>query len=79
MKLLKILRPDEALAEIRRLYFNTRRQTVDADFARAIDLLKALPTEEDRERATVYMEGIAQMRREWAARAKRQTRRGPKK
>jgi hypothetical protein len=35
------------------------------DFERAIDLLKSLPTEEDRERATVYMEGLAQLRAQW--------------
>jgi hypothetical protein len=54
------------LEEIRQLYFNTTRATVQRDFDRAIDLIKAMPTEEERERATVYMEGIAQMRSEWA-------------
>jgi hypothetical protein len=58
--------PDLAIAEIRRIYFKTTRQTIDHDFAHAIELLKSLPTEEDRERATVYMEGIAQMRKDWA-------------
>ena len=55
-----------AIAEIRRIYFKTTRQTIEHDFAHAIELLKTLPTEEDRERATVYMEGIAQMRKDWA-------------
>ena len=31
----------------------------------SIELLKSLPTEEDREKATVYMEGMAQMRKDW--------------
>jgi uncharacterized membrane protein YgcG len=57
--------PDAALAEIRRIYFKTTRQTIDHDFEHAIELLKGLPTEEQRERATVYMEGIAQMRKDW--------------
>ena len=61
--------PDLAIAEIRRIYFKTTRQTIDNDFAHAIELLKSLPTEEDRERATVYMEGIAQMRKDWAGRS----------
>lgn len=57
---------DAALAEIRRIYFKTTRQTIDNDFAHAIELLKSLGSEEERERATVYMEGIAQMRKDWA-------------
>lgn len=56
-----------ALAEIRRIYFATTRQTIDNDFAHAIDLLKSLPSDEEREKATVYMEGLNQMRREWEA------------
>lgn len=58
-----------AIAEIRRIYFKTTRQTIEHDFAHAIEMLKTLPTEEDRERATVYMEGIAQMRKDWAGRS----------
>jgi hypothetical protein len=52
-------------AEIRRLYFKTTRATIDRDFDRAIDLLKSLPSVEDRQRAHVYMEGLAEMRKEW--------------
>jgi hypothetical protein len=52
------------LEEIRRLYFKTTRATIDRDFDRAIDLLKAMP-EGDRHRATVFMEGLAQMRKEF--------------
>ena len=53
---------DDKLAEIRRLYFQTTRQTIHEDLAKALDLLKSMATEEERERATVYMEGLAQMR-----------------
>ena len=35
---------------------------------KALDLLKSMPSEEERERATVYMEGMAQMRKDWAGR-----------
>ena len=56
---------DTTLAEIRRLYFTATRSTIQRDFERAIDLLKTLPTEADREKATVYMEGLAEMRKEW--------------
>ena len=58
--------PQSALAEIRRIYFKTTRRTIEHDIAHAIELLKSLPSEEIREKATVYMDGLAQMRREWA-------------
>ena len=57
--------PAAALEEIRRIYFKTSRQTIDNDFAHAVDLLKGLPDEDARARAHVYMEGLAEMRREW--------------
>ena len=67
---IRMLSTDEKLAEIRRLYFKTTRQTVDQDLAKALDLLKSMGSEEERERATVYMEGLAQMRKDWAPRRK---------
>lgn len=54
-----------AFAGIRRIYFSTTAATIEHDLAHALELLKALPSEEERERATVYMEGLAQMEREW--------------
>ena len=54
-----------ALAEIRQIYFKTSRRTIDNDFAHAIELLKALPDEETRQKAHVYMEGLAEMRKDW--------------
>ena len=61
-----MLSTDDKLAEIRRLYFSTTKQTIQDDLAKALDLLKSMHTEEERERATVYMEGLAQMRSDWA-------------
>jgi len=55
----------DPLAEIRRLYFETKPGTILKDFDRAIDLLKSIATEAERERATVYMEGLAEMRKEF--------------
>jgi len=55
-----------ALEEIKRLYYSATRSTIDNDFQKAIELLKSLPTVEDRERATVYMHGLAEMRKEWS-------------
>lgn len=66
----------EVLAEIRQLYFKTTAATVDRDFDRAIDLLKSIRLPEDRQRATVFMEGLAEMRKEWRGR-KKPTRRRP--
>ena len=71
--------PETARAEIRKIYFATTRQTIDNDLAHAIALLQSLPSEEEREKASVYMEGIAQMQREWATAARRKTKGGPKK
>lgn len=60
----------EALAEIKRLYFAATRATIERDFDRAIDLLKSMAEEEERERATVYMQGLAEMKSEWRAKGR---------
>lgn len=56
---------DEALKAIERMYYEATAQTIERDFTRAIALLKAMPDEATRERAAVYMDGLAQMRRDW--------------
>jgi hypothetical protein len=76
MTQLKMLTTDDKLAEIRRLYFNTTRQTIQADLTKALDLLKSFGSEEERERATVYMDGLAQMRKDWAREQKGSARSG---
>ena len=63
---LRMLSADDKLAEIKRLYFRTTRDTINDDLAKALDLLKSMASEEERERATVYMDGLAQMRSDWA-------------
>jgi hypothetical protein len=62
---------DDILAEIRSLYFKTTARTIQGDFDRAIDLLKTIPLPEDRQRATVFMDGLAEMKKEWGGRRKR--------
>ena len=57
----------DAVAEIKKLYYKATRASIAKDVARAIALLKTLPTEEERERAAVYMDGLSQMRSEWAS------------
>jgi hypothetical protein len=56
----------DPVAEIRRLYFQTSAATIRRDLARAIDLFKRLSTDEQRDRAAVYMDGLSTMRSEWA-------------
>lgn len=65
---LRILAPDAKLAEIKRTYYSTTKQTILADLDRAVRLLKSMATEEERERAAVYMDGLSQMRSEWGVR-----------
>ena len=65
MTRLVMLSAEQKLTEIKRLYYKTTRETIKADLARALDLLKSLSSEEERERAAVYMDGLAQMRGDW--------------
>lgn len=60
----------DRVAEIKRLYYSTTKATLLRDLEKAIDLLKAIETEEERERAAVYMDGLSQMRAEWSLKAK---------
>ena len=62
-------RPHDALAEIKTLYYATTKATVVRDLDRAIDLLKGLPSDDEREKAAVYMDGLAQMRSEWGVKS----------
>lgn len=58
--------PRDTLALLRRIYFKTTKQTIEHDFAHAIELLKGLESEEEREKATAYMHGLSELRKEWA-------------
>ncbi len=57
---------DETLARLKELYFRTTPATIEDAFDEAIDLLKTLPSDDDRARAAVYMEGLAEMKQEFA-------------
>ena len=59
----------DKLEAIRQLYFKTTRKTILQDFDRAIDILKSLETEAAREKAAVYMEGLAELRKEFRRRS----------
>lgn len=55
----------DPVAQIKQIYFSTSKATLLDDLARAIDLLKSIDSEDERARAAVYMEGLAQLRAEW--------------
>jgi len=60
----------DPIDEIKQLYFKASAQSIERDFARAIDLLKTLPDEDARGRVAVFMEGLAEMRKDWERRQK---------
>jgi hypothetical protein len=60
----------DTLALLRRIYFKTTKQTIEHDFAHAIELLKTLESEEEREKATAYMHGLSELRKEWSPKKK---------
>jgi hypothetical protein len=66
-----MLTPDQKLAEIKRLYYQTTAHTIQQDLAKALDLLKSMANEGERERAAVYMDGLSQMRSDWTRRSKK--------
>jgi hypothetical protein len=68
--MIRLLSAADKLAEIKRLYYQTTRATIKTDFAKAIDLLKSMSTEEEREKVAVYMDGLSQMRSDWARQGK---------
>ena len=70
---LPMLSADDKLAEIKRLYYQTTAKTIQEDLAKALDLLKSMNGEDERERAAVYMDGLAQMRSDWGRKKKRKT------
>lgn len=59
--------PADAIAQVRKLYFNATEKTIQRDLTRAVELLKGMASDDERQRAAVYMDGLSQMRSEWAA------------
>ena len=74
-----MLSADDKLAEIKRLYYQTTANTIQEDLAKALDLLKSMNGEDERERAAVYMDGLAQMRSDWGRKKKQKTDNGKRK
>jgi hypothetical protein len=69
--MIKLLSADEKVAEIKRMYYQTSPATIRGDLAKAIELLKSMASEEERERVAVYMDGLSQMRSDWSREVKR--------
>ena len=65
----------DPVALIRQLYFKATAATILRDFDRAIDLLKSIQDPAERERAAVYMEGLAELRKEFSSKRAPRTRR----
>ena len=57
----------DAFAEIKKIYYEATKATIQMDLDRALDLLKTIPSEDDRERVAVYIHGLTEMRSEWRA------------
>ena len=56
------------------LHSDDARFFYSRDFERALQLLKSMASEDERERAAVYMDGLSQMRSDWASKVgKRKT------
>ena len=55
----------DKVAEIKQLYMTATKATILRHIEQAVALLKSMDTEEERERAAVFMDGLSQMRSEW--------------
>ena len=69
-----MLTTDDKVAEIRRLYFQTTKESIQSDLEKALDLLKSINSEDERDRVAVFMDGMAQMRADWGKAGKSQSR-----
>lgn len=77
--MIRMLSTADKLAEIKRLYYQTTRATIKEDFAKAVNLLKSMPSEDEREKVAVYMDGLSQMRSDWARMGSHKTKNGKRK
>ena len=58
--------PTDPVAAIKAIYHAAKPTSIEQDLRKAIALLTTIPTEEDRERVAVFMDGLSQMRSEWS-------------
>jgi hypothetical protein len=69
----RMLRIVDPFDEIKRIYFSTTRETIEADLRHALDLLKQMSSDDERQRAAGLMHGLADLRREWKPRPRPKT------
>ncbi len=55
---------------IREIYFKAKPATIEQDVRRAVEILKSMANEEERQRAAVFMHGLNEMRAEWRGRSR---------
>jgi hypothetical protein len=55
----------DKVAEVKRLYLTATEATIGRHIEQAIALLKSMESDEERERAAVFMDGLVEMRSEW--------------
>lgn len=55
----------DTAAAIKKLYYAATKATIQKDLERALDLLKTIPEEHERDRVAVYIHGLTEMRAEW--------------
>jgi hypothetical protein len=56
----------DKVARIKELYLQATRQSIRRDLETAIEILKSIETEDERQRVAVFMDGLSQLRSEWA-------------
>jgi hypothetical protein len=55
----------DKVAEVKRLYLTATEATIARHIEQAIALLKSMESDEERERAAVFMDGLVEMRSDW--------------
>ena len=55
----------KAIRQIKSLYYDTTKSTIEKDLQKAVDVFKTLNDDISRDAVAVYMDGLSQMRSEW--------------
>jgi hypothetical protein len=55
----------DKVSEIKQLYLTATKATIARHIEQAIAILKSMDSDEERERAAVFMDGLVEMRSDW--------------
>ena len=55
----------KAIRQIKSLYYDTTKSTIEKDLQKAVDVFKTLNDDISRDAVAEYMDGLSQMRSEW--------------